>query len=712
MFYLQKTVFNEKGKKILPLSSTTKGKVFYYINFMNRGNYVMIKEILLMQDLKKKKDALQKHLVEFVEQYVDITKKPIVVSMAEMMLFDPDLPQQFCETDSHNLINSALYDIIQIKFSHDDVKHKPKINYISYDQMPFKQIKDFSIDDQYRIVRLQGFVEGISGIFVDVTTKYKCDACGHRDTEKQIMKKCGRCNTVLEDSNRAQSNKMFRDFELKESYDYKQVSESIHCYIELAENPENNIFDIESMLNKKLDFLAQLIITKSRFKGYQVTLRIIGVKDAKTRQLTDERKKEIDEFVADNKDNLIDMLIEHIWHGHHGNYYEKKMMLLVAMGLNKEDSNFHPHTTKQMMMVWVGYVGIGKSTLMERLMEYMANTGSASQASSAGGIRGAVDKNERGQFIFRSGEITRCNNGCLFVDELGFVDDETKNTISEVMSSEKISYKKIIKVEHKIFLNFVLCGNPPKGGEFDPYSTRLENAGVSPQIRDRATVIIITDQPEKNERKMSKIFSSSIGFVSDEKKFKLDDDFVRDVVLRIKDYPNPHIDKQMDGLAQKHYMKIATLDPEQFGQDVKRVQTFNVRGYQSYVKTIKTIGRFKNNANTTENDITEAWDTLFISSYQKLLQDYGTIDLTKFEIQEKHKLLEEKKVQKEVPKNKEELKKYILKRIKESKQIRFDVLLEEINAMNIPELEFDNALNELIRKFQVTDERGTLKEAL
>lgn len=654
-----------------------------------------IYSILSMDESGMKQHELKFYFHNFFDSLFDTFNQSVFnISLIDMAKFDPDLPIAFCNHRWNNDIIIYFEDTIRDLRKAFDIDIPFMVNYLPYDIMECKHIKDISIQNEDNIYRFQGFVDAISGIYSEVKYIYKCTKCKNWEISFKKKQRCYYCNCSTLDS--TQTKKTLREFELKEAYDYQTISESVMAKVELSENYDANIFDIQSMLNKKLDFLAKLKFIEVG-KKYMPKLEIIGIRDAKLLKLSDERKKEVDDFIKEKKHELLPIISEHIFFGHKGDTYIKYLLILTAIGLNPKDLNFDEFKSKQIILLIVGFIGGGKSNLMNRLQKYIQNFGDAGQTSSPVGLTGGSEKNASGQFIFRMGEISKCNNGVLFGDEIGMWNIEVLNAITQQMSEGKITYTKIIKFEQKLFLNYILCGNPPEG-DFNPHKTQLENVGATPQINDRANAICIMREPIMSEKKLKDIFASTIGFNDEQKIIELRDDFVRDIIKRIKDdYPNPFITKEIFEYAQNKFMRLATKKPEDKegfleGRGIKR---FHVRAWESFCRYIKAVGRIAGHKESTTEDVDFAWEILYYGSYVDLLRDYGDIDLSSFEMAEKKKL-EIIRREGDRPLNKNQLILWIVKKLKRAENNQMSVMdIEQtLSGWNLDHL-LEDSLNKL-----------------
>jgi len=633
--------------------------------------------ILSQKEGGKKIHNWKIYLSEFLElTFEDFNQDIFNISLMDMAKFDPDLPIVFCNCKWHDEVRVLLKEQISDFRKGLGYEGEFSINYIPYDKMEFKQIKDINIGNEGNIYRFQGFVDAITGIYATAKYFFQCDTCQTRNISVKRTKKCQTCGAITNNPEYHSIKKTFREFEIKETYDYQTISESVLAKIELSENPNANIFDIQSMLNKRLDFLCILNFKEMTTGKLIPELSVIGIRDAKTNKLSDSRKKELDDFVSENEYKVLEILAENIFYGHKGDYWIKLSMLLCAVGLSQIDKNFDEHKSKQMILMWIGHVGSGKSNLINRLIKFLENSSDIGKNTSEAGLGGGSEKNQSGQFVFRMGELSRCNNGVLFCDEIGMWQEGVLNTVSQQMSDGKITYTKIIKTEQRVFMNYILCGNPPEG-KFDSHKTWFENLGATPQINDRASIQIISKEPKTSEKKMKEIFKSTAGFIDEEKSQSLSNDFIKDIIKRIKDdYPNPYIDKNMIDYAMEKFMKVATQKPkndEGYDTESRGVKSFHVRSWENFLRFIKAIGRFSRHETTTTTDVDFAWQVLYNASYKNLLRDYGSLDLSRYEFEEKAKL-EKMMTEGEKPTNKNQLMRWIKRKIDKAPQNEIEIM--------------------------------------
>ena len=585
-----------------------------------------------MQKELSPNEILIKKAQSYVDNLPNIEKPLITIDFDDVARFSPELADAFFEPEHHQEMFLAFNQFIQDK--RIDAKIPYNINFLPPKLMEYNFISEITHELEGLPVKFCGYVDAIAGVMVKAISRFKCEACKRQNTIFKISYTCQFCHVKQLKENVQIEKSSMRDFTFNESYDYKQVSESMDCYVKVMKKAENNIFDIESMLGKKLDFMGIMELKQTMTKCYPI-IKAIGVRDAKTYELTPEKVKDIDQFIQENQESMLDILRQNIFNDHVGDDWELRAMIMCAVGLYPKDIELADDKSLQMVFQWVGAVGIGKSHLMKRLCKYLENASNVGKDSSQAGITGGAEKNSQGQFIFKMGEISKCNNGVLFGDEIGQWSEELQNSLSEQMSEGTISFTKIIKSKQKIFLNYILSGNPASG-IYDDHKTYFENLGGTQQINDRTTIQIISPAKDIEEDVFSEIMDFAVNRKSHKK--DLDDNKITDIIKRIKEYSNPLFGTEEYNQAKETFSRIVHLKPnikDGFDKSSKqRIKQFRVRAWESYFKSIKAVGRIKGHKKVTSSDVSDAWDILYYASYRNLIKDYGDVDIQATELKE------------------------------------------------------------------------------
>lgn len=639
---------------------------------------------------------IQKRVDSYLDNYPNLNKPLIIIDLDDLSRFDTELATYFFNPKFAQSVMSAFRNTI-IEKRKDFTESPFNINYLPHDQMEYKYISDLSHEDIKCVFRVNGFIESISATQVLTKCTFKCPACHKFNQDNKKFTRCQTCNTAIEEHEINIIRKSFRDFEFQESYDYRQVSESIMCRIELSVNPEGNLFDIQSMLGKKLDMLVVLDINEGK-KRSTLFFNVIGLRDAKVQDLTSETKEQVDEFIKLNEDNILDILRENIWHDHKGDDAKLKVIILCTCGLNQKDNQLGEDKSKQMSVKWTGGVGKGKTQIMKRLAKYHENSTMVGKNTTETGLLGGCDRNQFGQFVFKMGELPRCNNGVLFGDEVGMWSEDLLNSISEQMSDETITFTKIIKARHRLFINKFFAGNPPEG-TYDKYKTVFENMGGTPQINDRITAQLISKDDDMKEDEFKDILFYSVGYKQHQK--TLSDFFIRAIIKRNSQRPNPDTDKYHTKIATETFMKIGSLKPKDskgYDADAFNHQKFKTRQFLNFYRVIKSLGRLRNHQSTTEKDIEDAWNLMVDASYNDLLEDYGEIDLEKFGL---------KGSVKPKPQSDRDLARYIMEQLKRcnenpKKLNRIELHQKVVGEWGINEMTLENVLQSLSNQNEIT----------
>lgn len=627
----------------------------------------------------------------YCETLTTLNNPIVVIDFDDVARFDPHLSDYFFNPSSFD-ITKKIFDSA-ISLSRDDQKKEYCINFLPHKLMEGRPISMVTHQEVDKPFKFTGYVDAISGIVTTGFTKFKCSACNEPNHEPGYFVKCKHCLQVQPKGHPKHYMKSIRNFQLNEAYDYKQICESIDCEVPINTHAKKaNIFDIESMLTKKLDFLA---IPKLKPVGKVLIpyLKIIGIRDANTHELKEERKTEIDEYIQEHRQDMLEILRKNIFNFHKGDDQELKAMIICAIGLNPTDEQFSADMSLQMVFQWIGAVGIGKSHLMKALKKYMENSEMVGKQTSKGGITGGAEKNNSGQWVFKLGEITKCNYGCIFADEIGMWDEELQNSLSEQMSDGTLTYTKIIKSKQKLFLNYILSGNPPEGA-FDPNKTVYQNMGGTHQINDRATIQIITTKSEVSKEEFSEIMDFSVNMKSHEK--TLNDDFIIDLIKRIKEYPNPRYTDLTYKQAKENFEKISYIQPKDdkgYDEHSVQIKKFRIRAWQSYLKFCKSVARIKGNKEVREQDVVDAWEIIYNVSYLRLLRDYGDIDLEEFTAKESA-LIKQGMAK---PQSTRKLVDWIYKQISKSKDglEHIDLMTQVVEKWKINETELDKVIEML-----------------
>ena len=536
--------------------------------------------------------------------------------------------------------------------------------------------------------------------YLDIGERYKeskffinCPNCSNRYANPRYISKCKVCGKPLSDDNIHNLTQSFVSLEFNEYYENNKLNLSTPAIIEIKK--AGSVINVDRLIAQQVDLVA-LLKFKQMGKIQKPYLKIIGINYLTSTILTKKRVNELRDFVQKKSGQILEILSEHIFKSHEGDDNNKKAIILTAIGLNKKDSNFDE--TKQLTMNYAetGIVGKGKSTLMLQLKKYMPIAGFVGKNQSPTSYDGGIVKNETGQYIYRAGELLRCNNGVMFVDEFGMLPIEIQNSLSSAMSEGKICITKILKREFDIFVNMIICGNPPEGEFNTEYKTLFENMSGTPQIKDRPDFIVISDKEVTDENKISKVYDKAGGWYDKKKEYT--DDFIKELIFYIINYvPNPFINKEIYEEAKKMFMKLSIIEPNRDDGKNERVavKRFRVRQWISFLKVIKCVGRIEGKTEIGFEDLKKAWNLLYELCYVKLLQDYGDIDYERFSLKEQAQLREKLKGKK----TEKDMEDFIMMRLAQSitGKVMVDELAEEFEKWGLG-LKMDMVISRMYMK--------------
>lgn len=637
----------------------------------------------------------QERVLQFVEFLkgkltAQLTNRIIYFPLDWLHEFDEDYYNDFIYNKQKLVTVPHLVDCLTEIRNDSMIQGQFILNFIPSKKMPYKYLDSMMHQEEGHIFRVQGYLD-TGESYIIKQYRVVCDECKNSYIETRRVHQCKICDK-MKGLRCFPISKSYVSLEFSENYPGRTINQSIPALARVFK--KLCLIETQRLVAQKIDVVARLKYRPVGKSGkHKPFLYVLGIHYTKGRILTKQRKEELEAYLQENSGSVLQTLSDHIFRDHKGDEYIKLAMLICAIGLNKKDSQL-VNKSLQMVFMWIGVVGKGKSTLFQTLMRYFDIASYVTKMLTQVGLDGGIDKNEHGQHIYRAGELLRCNGGVMFCDEIGMWSEEKLNTLSTVISEQKVTVTKILRREFDVHVNLILGGNAP-GGEFDSNKTLFENLGGTKQINDRVTITVISDQAVEDESELSKIFDYAVGY--NPCKAEFDDEFIKDLIKYIREHKeNPVFKKELSDKAKKRFMELTMARPHDDGyhQDIQytRVKRFMTRQWIDFFKVSKTIARIEGHSEVSQEDVDKAFEIMVKASYKKLMEDYGDVGLQVPWL----KQLANIKEKRTKPRNLSQFKNWIMKKVYDApgKVFKISDIEQQAEEWGIGH-DVDKALNEL-----------------
>lgn len=515
--------------------------------------------------------VFERYIIDFLNDFYETEKdsfNPLVLSFNDVQKY---FPIEF------NIIENweKHYDDMMIFFQNVVLDWSGKKRKIFF-QVPegiFEKHNYFNLTNDFmdKVIKINVTVDNIKE-YEDISTsiKVKCLSCGKIWKEvvggykyKQCLGSEGGCDS--QKLSRKPDNFVSRRYIDLSDPSQTEGSCAINGYIDIFSKVDRIIFP-EQMMGQDLQLLGMLRLEKY-FQNYIRKFEIIGIKFDRFKGLKKHRIKEIENIVQEDE-NIFENVAFCMSRNVSGMDYIKLLFLAGAIGLNYPDEQFGDNNVGINAMI-IGSPAISKSRIMKNLTKYFfkARKISAKSVSKAGMIGGVdVFKGTEKKSIV-AGEISRCHNGILFIDECKHLSDDVKAALLTSMSEGWHSIKFAgINFTFKYNVNIFLIGNP-KYGNLLPDTPLKDQVDFDPEFISRCFITTKAVAYFKNEDgsidmdKLNEVFV--IKRINEEDKkanvsnVKYNERFLQDYANTVKTIPNPTLEKEGEIRIEKYVKTFA-----------------------------------------------------------------------------------------------------------------------------------------------------------
>jgi len=663
---------------------------------MIHGNLELYKQFIDEKEETTFKRYIKNFLNEFYVQKKD-SVEPLLLSFKDMLGF---FPLEF------NIIENLEmnYDDIITQFNNsvlDWCDHKRKLFF----EVPDKLISEenyFNLTSDYvnRLIKIKATVDIINQ-YEDIPQNHKvsCNSCGHVMIEKRFeYKKCSKCDSQ-------QLIKQPNDFISRRHIDFSDPNQTegscvIEGYVDVYSKKDRIIFP-DNLIGQDLELLGLLRIEKLRFGKFKRKFEIIGLKLDKYRGLKPEKIEKIINIIRKDDNAFVNIAFS-MNHDIKGMDFLKLILFATAVGLAYPDKQFG-FIHVGINVIIIGSPAVGKSNLMDNLMKYFykARKSTAKSLSRAGAL-GGVDVTKEKRTI-SAGEISRCNDRVLFIDECKHLSDDVKAGLLTCMSDGWHTLKYAgINFKFKYNTNIVLIGNP-KTGELLPNTPLKDQIDFDPELISRC---VITTMPtayyqEKdgqiNKDRLQEIFEIRRINEDDRNKAKdrkYSDKFLLDYATAVKTFPNPIIKKEQEIMIEKYIESFAdshNISGTFHGSENHQKGKLDLRMINALKIISKIIARaeFSNTVKTKHIELTiKIYDNTMIKFRQLFNMDIPEV-------------IEERLIttsQKIYPKTNQAKIDFVYDLIPRGNKIEWGELLSKCVEFGISERELDKILHTMLHK--------------
>lgn len=210
-------------------------------------------------------------------------------------------------------------------------------------------------------------------------------------------------------------------------------------------------------------------------------------------EITEADIQEIKDYVAKNKDHLIDTVCEHMFQGVYGHRKIKEGLTLQAFG-GISNHRCTPMVRGDMHILLVGDGGENKSAFLEYIAKVHPKSVLVVGKSVSGpGLRGTAIKDDMtGSFVLKPGAIPLANQGICLIDELDKMKPEDRDILHEPMEQQRLTINIANITDRKMLAreSFLISMNP-KNSYFTDYQEIYEQIDLPPTLVSRFDLVYI-----------------------------------------------------------------------------------------------------------------------------------------------------------------------------------------------------------------------------
>lgn len=680
----------------------TKGKRKRTLSTLTKGSNVLL--LYKSFGIEVTMDDVLKKIEEYLS-LLDCNKKKIILSINNIAKFDPSVADQIL--DNCDEIYRDIELLAKERHKHCTGKEEEMSVYFQPENLiELIEWGKAHLDTKGKLRRVWGTVISIAPIQGHKVFIYYCEdeTCNKHYYSARKMKKCpGGNGHIL--ALKKERNFCYRDLVLLEQRESGLSQEKIRCRMYFQNEDESNIVDFYNLLGRRVEIAGYIEEVPLPELGYKQLYGVRFVaKGIKTKEIVKLTKKDIEEcqqFIHDNRENLLDLLSEEIWYGTYSYKAERKLMLLHALGLNKTDKDLDAKS-KQMCLMIVSDKGRNKSQMAKALLKYFPGGDMVTASSTSAGLLVGLEKTSSGEFTASLGDIPACNNSICVLEEVDKY-REGVDALLTVLSDGLIKTSKIKKFHMECHINFIALANP-KHGHFDlqlPYYSQID---LPEPFIDRMDSIIILPLAYDKHNKIEfarKILNPTKGV-----KRKLSDEFLTKLLFYMKNYlPNPKLTDDGELAIANKWDSLEDMYKRAGSEGVGDIKTIEARAVVSILKVCKAYGRMHLCPEITADVVELAYDVMFKGSIQKWLKDYGQYGVESFGVYSKESG--------KLPKihNDDDRRQFIINLL-EAKPDGMDIdqLIQKLKgSMEMTTAKAQTLIKQLLRADEISETNGILK---
>jgi DNA replicative helicase MCM subunit Mcm2 (Cdc46/Mcm family) len=585
----------------------------------------------------------------FKKDYNNIIEKVFIMPLNErtesnLTLIEraPELVMELITGDFNNVIRH----IEQAAFSCSEETIKYKIRVKPYELFEFTKRDFFCGIQEGRMIRIKGMIVSRGEIETKlIEVEYECLDCGRIKKQIRIndIEPTFFCNVVSDKigcrSKRARIRYRkeipFCTLRLQEQSDIlseNEMPQLININYELI----NSIEDINIINNTIIGKTVEVVgVVKSKVIDKQKITYI----DANNIYLTDkiklteEDRSKCKKYLLSQKEPLM-VISNYICKTTYKLDHIKKAVLCAFINLKYDKTNFKP----PFHILLVGDSGIAKTMIVSAFLPFLEGSRKVTSASKVGLIGTVMRDPFTGKMEQVHGALSLAHNNCLQVEELNAMDDDCQRAFQTTMSDGKISiYKGGKQVDFDVYVSVIATANP-KNDKFSLKEKNFNSQINSPAaLTDRFAFIGLMqrgDLSSKEDREELFKFSSS---VKRGDSYNLTDEFVKKLILFIREQPNPSVsEKMIDKMNEKFLIienKFLEDLPEKIYDDedleeMKIDKLISIRQKNAVRTMAQIIARIKLKKEINEEDIDESINLFYEAQWKKIIKYKNTLSDT------------------------------------------------------------------------------------
>lgn len=273
-------------------------------------------------------------------------------------------------------------------------------------------------------------------------------------------------------------------------------------------------------------------------------------------ELTYDDKKNMQEFLVQNKDKVLDALAKLVAPRHQGHENVKKALLMAAVNTGIDSSR----KKRRIDMLLIGPTGLDKSGLASDAIRLVPGSKSASAADSTTNSLICVYDNDKEHFRF--GPIPLANGKMLHVDEMGLMKEEDQQRILSSMQEGLIRFARFgINKDIEASASYIITANANcRSGKFrDQDKIDINEIPFLGPLLDRIDLVFVfRKEHDVNHLRnlvdnMTKIDDNYSEFLEEEGR---NYQFLTKWIVRGKEFDEPRFSEEASDLIKRYFVNV------------------------------------------------------------------------------------------------------------------------------------------------------------